>query len=143
MILERPVDRATQQRSDEVIIVKTDGAALMELAMPLAAMGYNVVAIDSIDAMPSAERVLRRRPKVLVLALDGSEEVAKIEALMESAAVTKVLLLVPQTMTAAALTGIARTYRAAILGADEPTAIVVATLVALVADARVFSQATA
>lgn len=136
-----PVASATRKRqSGEVIIVHTDAVALMSLAAPLAAMRYEVVGVDSVNAMDSAQRVVERRPRAMIIALAGAEDVADVEALMSSARWTKILLLVPETPPAASLRTVARAQRAATVRCDESSAVVLATLVALLADAPARTQ---
>jgi len=139
MIAQGAVARTTRQLSDEVMVVHTDAAALLDLAIPLAAMGYNAVGVDSVNALSSGRRMAQRRPAAMILALDGGEDPAEIAAVAEIAPEMKLLFLVPRTPAREALARIADAHRSAILRNDESVAVVVATLIALLAGVPVRS----
>jgi hypothetical protein len=117
--------------TDEIVVVHTDQQALMDLTAALAGMRYKVVAIDTIRAIRSAERVAERQPMAMIVSLEGTENVAEIRALIRSAPDTKFLFLVPHMPPRAAMARIVNEHGSAILAQDEPPVVVVGTLVAL------------
>ncbi len=116
--------------SSEVLIVAREDA-LIQLTLAFRGTPYDVTAVEPVSLLRGARRVAERHPAAMVVALDGSENVSDIRALLAASPDTCFVLLVPEMPPRAAMARLAKMFRAAILSAREPPIVVVATMIAL------------
>ena len=117
--------------SGEVVVVHTDPREMMKLTAALAGMRYKVTAVDARRAIDSAQSIAPRRALAMIVALDGSENVVEMRALLAAAPSTRVLFLTPQMPPRAPIARILNTHGATMLHEAEPPVVIVSTLVAL------------
>lgn len=122
-----------RRRRPEVVIVHKDERALMTLAVALSDAPYEVTASEPADTLQTALRFVQHEPAAMIVALRGNELINDIRDLLSASDETAFVFLIPEMPPRAALARVMNTHGAAILCADEPTVVVVATLVALLA----------
>lgn len=118
----------------EVVIVDGDDRALYKLAIAFRGTPYEITAVEPVRTIRTAMRLAQRSPAAMVVSLKEAENIAEIRALLEASTRTRVLFLVPSMPPSAALSRIVHTYRAGILSCDEAPIVIVASLIALMAD---------
>ncbi len=119
--------------TDQIVIVHGDYHALMELTVALSEMRYRVTSAESRTALDTARQLARIDPAAMVVALDGSENVAEMRALLSIGRWTKFVFLVPEMPPHAALARVVNAHGSAILWKEESPVVIAATLVALLA----------
>jgi hypothetical protein len=117
----------------EVVIVHQDERVLMTLAVALSNAPYEVTASEPADTLRTARRLIQYEPVAMIVALPGNELISDVRELLAVSDRTAFLFLIPDMPPRAALTRLVDAHGSAILGAHEPTVVVVATLVALLA----------
>jgi hypothetical protein len=124
---------APRRRRREVVIVHKDERALMTLAVALSDAPYEVTASEPADTLETARRLARHEPAAMIVALRGNELISDLRELLSVSDQTAFLFLIPEMPPHAALARIMNAHGAAILCADAPTIVIVATVVALLA----------
>jgi hypothetical protein len=118
-----------------VILVGDDSAILMELAVGLHGTPHTVTVAESPRPLARALQLAAHRPTAMLVALDGRENVVDVRLLLASSPETRFLFVVPRMPPRAPLARVVREHGGAIVsGADAPV-VVVATFVALLAEA--------
>ncbi len=115
--------------TEDVVVAHTDAGKLMDLATKLAGMHYRVTALDAVRPLPAATRAARDLPSAIIVSLTGLEPASDVTALMDIAPMTKFLFLVPELAGRDSL----MSERSVVLGAEESSAVVVASLITLLA----------
>jgi len=117
----------------EVVIVHHDERALMTLAVAFSDGPYEVTVAEPVDTVGRARRLVARHPAAMIVALRGGELIPDIRSLLSISDRTAFLFLVPEMPPHAALARVVNAHGSAILSASEPTIVIVATLVGLIA----------
>jgi hypothetical protein len=125
-----------RHRTQTVAIVDRDYDALMRLTVLFGRMGYGVSASESHDTMATALELARGAPEAMIVALNGTENVAELGELLSANATTRYLFLLPAMPPTAAMARLLRRHGATALAHSESTLVVVSTLVALMASAE-------
>ena len=126
----RPVMNVRRQ---SIALVDSDCAELMRLAVAFGQMGYSVSAAESRAITSTARDIVRTSPAAMVVALSGTENVVEIRELLTTAPTTRFLFLLQDMPPTAALARLINAHGAAALAKDDPSLLVVSTLVAMLA----------
>jgi hypothetical protein len=126
-------DGRRRSRRREVVIVHHDERALMTLAVAFSDGPYEVTVADPVDTLGRACHLVARRPASMIVALRGDELITEVRALLSISYRTSFLFLVPHMPPRAALARVVNAHGSSILSASEPTVIIVATLIGLMA----------
>jgi hypothetical protein len=121
--------------ADNVILVGEDYGALMELAVGLHGMPYTVIVAQSARPLARASQLVAHWPKAMLVMLGGSDNPADVRALLSSSPETRFVFIVPQMPPRAPLARVVREYGGAIVSRADAAIVVVAALVALLAEA--------
>jgi hypothetical protein len=105
----------------------------MKLAVALSDAPYEVTASEPADTLHTARRLIQHEPAAMIVALPGNELISDIRELLSVSDRTAFLFLIPNMPPRTALARLVNAHGSAILSAHEPTVVVVATLVALLA----------
>lgn len=119
--------------AEEVVVVHQDVHGMMALTVALGAMRYRVTSAETHAALRTAKRLTAGAPAAMIVALDGTENVVEVRALLAAGARVRFIVLVPAMPPSAALNRIVTTHGSTILARDAPPVIIVSTLVALLA----------
>lgn len=130
----RPGMNAPRQ---SIAIVAHDDAKLMRLVVAFGQMGYSVSASESHAIMGTARDVVRTSPAAMVVVLAGTENIVEIRELLTAGPATRFLFLMPDMPPTAALARLLNAHGAAVLARDDPSLVIVSTLVALLANGDV------
>ena len=122
--------------NEEIVIVARDRDELMELAVAFRGLRYQVTVSEADVPVKAATRLAWHAPTAMIVALEGNENVVDMRTLLSATRATSVLFLAPAMPPSAALARIAHTSGAEIIAADEPSVVIVATLVAMLSRAR-------
>jgi hypothetical protein len=133
VIVEMPTTASVRRVRREVVIVHEDERALMTLAVALSSAPYEITAAEPADTLQTARRLIQHQPAAMIVALPGNELISDIRELLSASDRTALLFLIPDMPPRAALARLVNAHGAAILSAQEPTVVVVATLFALLA----------
>jgi len=118
-----------------VILVGDDSAILMDLAVGLRGTPHTVTVAESSHPLARALQLAAHRPTAMLVALDGLENVVEVRVLLSSSPETRFVFIVPRMPPRAPLARVVREHGGAIMsGADAPV-VIMATLVALLAEA--------
>jgi DNA-binding NarL/FixJ family response regulator len=117
----------------EVAIVHRDQGALMGLTVALARNGFNVTATESTCALQGMRAAARTGPAAIVVALVGDEDFRELAGISSSQPRTKFLFLAPRACKAETLASLARWHAVTVANNEDSSAVVVATLIALLA----------
>jgi hypothetical protein len=116
----------------EIVLAGPDVGQLIDLSLALRGKQYEVSILHA--HQPLAEVMKQHRaPAAIVMVMCERENVADLRALMSRWPTTAVLVLTPDRPPAAAIARIVRSFGCAVLPADEPNVVVVATVIALAA----------
>lgn len=121
-------------RRESVAIAGSDYDEAMTLVVALRQMGYSVIVSESRAILRTAHDLARCEPAAMVVSLSGAENVVEIRELLSIDVATRFLFLMPSMPPSAALTRLMNAHGAAIVAREDPTLLVVSTLVALLAD---------
>jgi hypothetical protein len=133
VIVGTPETALPRRARREVVIVHQDEGALMNLAVALSDAPYEVTASEPADTLHTARRLTQHEPAAMIVALPGNELISDIRELLAVSGRTAFLFLIPDMPPRPALARLVNAHGSAILSAHEPTVVVVATLVALLA----------
>jgi hypothetical protein len=114
----------------EIILAGTDLDRLAALSVALSGKQYDVTIVQGQAPVADVLR-LQARPTALLVALNGSENVVDVRTLVSRLNGAAILLLTPDRPPSAALARIVRSAGGAILPANEPDIVIIATLVAM------------
>jgi CheY-like chemotaxis protein len=117
-----------------VILVGDDYEILMELAVELRGTPYAVTVAESARPLARALQLVAHWPKAMLVMLDGLETVVDVRALLLSSAETRFVFVVQQMPPRATLARVVREHGGIILSRRDAPIVVVATLVALLAE---------
>jgi hypothetical protein len=118
-----------------VILVGDDSAILMDLAVGLRGTAHTVTVAESSHPLARAMQLAAYRPTAMLVTLDGHENVVDVRTLLASSPETRFAFIVPQMPPRAPLARVVREHGGAIVsGADAPV-VIMATFVALLAEA--------
>jgi hypothetical protein len=117
-----------------VILVGEDYGALMELAVGLHGMPYTIMVAQSARPLARASQLVAHWPKAMLVMLGGSDNLADLRALLSSSPETRIVFMVPQMPPRAPLARVVREYGGAIVSRADAAIVVVAALVALLAE---------
>jgi hypothetical protein len=120
--------------ADNVILVGEDYGALMELAVGLRGMPYTVMVAQSARPLARASQLVAHWPKAMMVMLDGLENVVDVRTLLSSSPETRFVFIVPQMPPRAPLARVVREHGGVILSRGDAPIVVVATLVASLAE---------
>jgi hypothetical protein len=132
MIVGAPNEGRREPRR-EVVIVHHDERTLMTLAVAFSDGPYEVTVAEPVDTIGRARRLAARHPAAMIVALRGDELITDVRALLTASDRTAFVFLVPGMPPHAALARVVNSHGSAILGGDEPTIVIVATVVGLLA----------
>jgi len=117
-----------------VILVGNDYKTLMEVAVGLHGTPYAVTVAESARPLARALQLVTHWPKAMLVTLNGLENVVDVRALLSSSPGTRFVLIVPQMPPRASLARVVREHGGVILACSDAPIVVVATLVALLAE---------
>ncbi len=118
-----------------VILVGDDSAILMQLAVGLRGTAHTVTVAESSHPLARALQLAAHRPTAMLVALGGRENVVDVRLLLASSPETRFVFIVPQMPPRAPLARVVREHGGAIVsGADAPV-VIMATIVAFLAEA--------
>jgi hypothetical protein len=117
-----------------VILVGEDYEDLMELAVGLRGTPYAVTVAESARPLVRASQLVAHWPKAMLVMLDGLENVVDVRALLSSSPETRFVFIVPQMPPRAPLARVVREHGGVILSRGDAPIVVVATLVASLAE---------
>jgi hypothetical protein len=116
----------------EIVLAGPDVGRLIDLSIALRGKQYEVSILHA--HQPLAEAMKQHRaPAMMVIATCEHENVADLRALLSRWPETAVVVLTPDRPPGAAIARIVRSFGGAVLPADEPNVVVVATVIALAA----------
>jgi hypothetical protein len=118
-----------------VILVGDEYEILMELAVGLRGMPYTVNVVQSERPFARALEPVAHWPKAMLVTLDGLENVVDVRALLSRSPETRFVFIIPQMPPRAPLARVVREHGGVILSRREAPIVVVATFVALLAEA--------
>jgi hypothetical protein len=118
-----------------VILVGDEYETLMELAVGLRGMPYTVTVVQSERPLARALEPVAHWPEAMLVTLDGLENVVDVRALLSRAPETRFVFIIPQMPPRAPLARVVREHGGVILSRGEASIVVVATFVALLAEA--------
>jgi hypothetical protein len=118
-----------------LILVGDDCGILMELAVGLRGTAHTVTVAQSARPLARALQLVAHWPTAMVVTLDGLENVVDVRALLSSSPETRFVFIVPQMPPRAPLARVVREHGGAIVSRGDAPVVVVATLVALLAEA--------
>lgn len=128
---------STMQRqartAEEIVVVHSDYSGLMKLTVALGEMRYRVTSAESKTALRTARRMTAIDPAAMIIALDGTENVAEIRELLAMSGRTKFVFLADAMPPHAALARVVNGHGSTIISRDEAPVVIVSTLVALLA----------
>ena len=102
--------------------------------MGLRATPYTVTVAESARPLARALQLVAHWPKAMLVMLDGSENLVDVRALLSSSPETRFVFIVPQMPPRAALARVVREHGGVILSRSDAPIVVVATLVASLAE---------
>jgi CheY-like chemotaxis protein len=117
-----------------VILVGDDYEILMELAVGLRGTPYAVTVAESARPLARALQLVAHWPRAMLVMLDGLETVVDVRALLLSSPETRFVFVVQQMPPRATLARVVREHGGMILSRRDAPIVVVATLVALLAE---------
>jgi CheY-like chemotaxis protein len=117
-----------------IILVGDDYEILVELAIGLRSTPYSVTVAESARPLARALQLVAHWPKAMLVMLDGLENVVEVRALLSSSPETRFVFVVPEMPPHATLARVVREYGGVILSRRDAPIVVVATLVALLAN---------
>jgi hypothetical protein len=120
--------------ASNVILVGDDYGILMELAVGLRGTPYMVTVAESERPLARALQLVAHWPKAMLVTLDGLENVVDVRALLSSSPETRFVFIVPQMPPRAPLARVVREHGGVILSRKDAPIVVVATLVASLAE---------
>jgi hypothetical protein len=120
--------------ASNVILVGDDYGILMELAVGLRGTPYMVTVAESERPLARALQLAAHWPKAMLVMLDGLETVVDVRALLVSSPETRFVFIVPQMPPRAPLARVVREHGGVILSRKDAPIVVVATLVASLAE---------
>ncbi len=115
------------------MIVDGDPSSLIRYAASLATLRFTVTAVQPLRPLQGALRMVKQRPSVMVIALDGDENLVDIRSLLRAGAETKFVFLIPSMPPKASLVRIADEFGATILAKHDAPLVLAATVVAMFA----------
>jgi hypothetical protein len=118
-----------------VILVGDEYEILMELAVGLRGMPYTVTVVQSERPLARALEPVAHWPEAMLVTLDGLENVVDVRALLSGSPETRFVFIIPQMPPRAPLARVVREHGGVILSRGEASIVVVATFVALLAEA--------
>jgi hypothetical protein len=118
-----------------VILVGHEYEILMELAVGLRGMPFTVTVVQSERPLARALEPAAHWPKAMLVTLDGLENVVDVRALLSRSPETRFVFIIPQMPPRAALARVVREHGGVILSRGDAPIVVVATFVALLAEA--------
>jgi hypothetical protein len=118
-----------------VILVGDEYETLMELAVGLRGMPYTVTVVQSERPLARALEPVAHWPEAMLVTLDGLENVVDVRALLSRSPETRFVFIIPQMPPRAPLARVVREHGGVILSRGEASIVVVATFVALLAEA--------
>jgi hypothetical protein len=120
--------------ADNVILVGDNYELLMELAVGLRGTSYTVTVAESERPLARASQLVAHWPKAMLVMLDGLETVVDVRAFLSISPETRFMFIVPQMPPGAWLARVVREYGGAIVSRSDAPIVVVAALVALLAE---------
>jgi hypothetical protein len=122
--------------ASNVILVGDDYGMLMELAVGLRGTPHAVTVAESERPLARALQLMTHWPKAMLVMLDGLETVVDVRALLLSSPETRFVFIVPQMPPRAPLARVVREHGGVILSRKDAPIVVVATLVASLAETQ-------
>lgn len=116
--------------SREIVLAGADLDRLIALSVALGGKQYEVTILQAQEPVSEVLR-LHRIPSSLLVDLTGHENVVELRAMSSQFRGAVMLLLTPDRPPSAAVARIVRSAGGAILCAEEPDVVVVATLIAM------------
>jgi len=117
-----------------VILVGDDYGILMELAVGLRGTPHTVTVAQSARPLARALQLVAHWPKAMLVTLDGLENVVDVRTLLSSSPETRFVFVVPEMPPRHPLARVVRDYGGVVLSRGDAPIVVVATLVASLAE---------
>lgn len=121
----------------EVAIIHYDGEALMRLSVAATRNGFVVSATHSPRPLETAAATLRTSPAAMILAVHDDDDPTAIAGDARSRGVPMLLFLAPSASLCPAIWRLNVQRECAVLTEDAPRAVVIATLITLLAREKV------